>query len=76
MRQSIDHATIGQQLDFRDWELNNTHRSAKNAIDAARGVADKVRAITNHYIKPLNRPKAISDQTAIANAILVLANSR
>lgn len=76
MKQSIDHSTIGQQLDFRDWELNNTYKSAKNAIDAAKGVADKVRAITNHYTKPFNRPKAISDRTVIANAILVLANSR
>lgn len=70
MNQSIDHSTIDQQLDFRDWELSNTHRSAKHAIDSASTVAEKVHAITNYYTKPRDRSGATRDRTAIANEIL------
>jgi len=66
----VDQATADQQLDFRDWELRNTEKSASRHIDAAQGVVDKTRAITKYYVRPYDSSGAADDRAQIAQAIL------
>jgi hypothetical protein len=69
MKVTVDQATIDQQLNFRDWELQNTHKSAQRHIDAATTVSDKSRAITKYYLGPADVVGASEDRARIAEAI-------
>ena len=69
MNLPIEQATADQQLDFRDWELRNTHKSTQRHIDAALTVAAKSTAITNLYLGPADKIGAAEDRARIAEAI-------
>lgn len=58
MGMPVDQATADQQLNFRDWELQNTEKSASRHIDAAQGVVDKTRAITIYPSYPRRSPSS------------------
>lgn len=66
----IDQASAKQQRDFRDFELNNKFKPARNHINAATTVAGKARAISNFYIKPYERIYNADNRARIAVAII------
>lgn len=72
----IEESTREQQLQFRDWELANSHRGARRRIDAAIGAADKARAITIYYLAPKDKLRDAADRGNIAEAIVRLTRPK
>ena len=46
---SIRDSTFMEQLEYIDWELNNTHTSARDAIKSAKTVEDAARIVDYRY---------------------------
>jgi hypothetical protein len=46
---SIRDSTFMEQLEYIDWELNNTHTSARDAIKSAKTVEDAARIVDYQY---------------------------
>jgi hypothetical protein len=56
-----DYNTIEGQLDFLDWELNNTHKSAYEKMKSEGTVEGIATAFSDHYEKP-NKAFAYNDK--------------
>jgi hypothetical protein len=69
MKKPVDQASTDEQFAFRDWELQNTHKSTQRNVDAAKTVGDKSRAITIHYLAPAHKLLVAEDRARIAEAI-------
>lgn len=67
---SIEHATLDQQLKFKDWELGHTEKGAKKKIDSANGAGAKAYAISLYFLRPGAKVKAAIDRANLAEAIL------
>lgn len=66
---SLDQSTEQEQLDFRDWELAHTQRSAAREIEKAKSAGDVAAAITKHYEGPRDQHREAADRANIAEAI-------
>jgi hypothetical protein len=67
----MEQATEDEQLQFRDWELANTHTGARDKIDRAAGPGDTAAAITEYYEAPdkKRRERFKRERAAIAEAV-------
>ena len=66
----IDRATRDQQHAFREWELRNEFRRAKQSINAAPSAGEKARLISLTYLKPASKEFTARDRANIAEAIM------
>ena len=67
---SIRDSTFMEQLEYIDWELNNTHTSARDAIKSAKTVEDAARIVDYQY----EISARLHTSRRIANAQALLAD--
>ena len=65
----IERSTEGRQFQFRDWELDNTHKRAKEAIEKAQGAGEKAAAMTLFYEIPDKKDAKAKYRAALAEEI-------
>ena len=65
----IEQSTEAEQLDFRQWEIDNTFRHVPRHFRSARSPGDYAEVITRYYEIPANPDEDSADRANIAEAI-------